>query len=139
MGDVSSRDSLDIDLTSSEYRILSKLSSLSTKVHLYCRLVDDISVILQGDFTQVISVIEIMASEYPPMPLNIQLSFIYSRFLDLHLYNINVCKPIQDEYKIVHSLAYKEHSSFTYTSKYSNIHDNYKHAVVPIYLYILVY
>ena len=57
MGDVSSRDSLDIDLTSSEYRILSKLSSLSTKVHLYCRLVDDISVILQGDFTQVISVI----------------------------------------------------------------------------------
>ena len=71
MGDVSSRDSLDIDLANSEFQIISVFSSLSIRVHLYCRLVDDISAIVQGDFSGVISLIELMASKYPPMPLNL--------------------------------------------------------------------
>ena len=37
--------------------------------------------------------------------------------------------------KLVHSLAYKEHSTFSYTSKDSNIADSYKHAIVPNYLH----
>ena len=53
-------------------------------------------------------------------------------FLDLHINNI--CKS-DSEYKLEHSLAYKEHSSFSYTTMYSNIHDKYKHAIVPISLY----
>ena len=133
MGDVSSRDSLDTDLTNSEYRIMSSLSSLSLNVHLYCRLVDDISVIVQGPFGGVRELLELMAFQYPKMPLNCQLSFGYSRFLDLHIYNI--CKTETDSYKLVHSLAYKEHSTFAFTSRNSNIHDKYKHAIVPISLY----
>ena len=38
-------------------------------------------------------------------------------------------------YKPTYSLAYKEHSSFCYTPRYSNIHEKYKHAVVPISLF----
>ena len=74
-----------------------------------------------------------MAYQYPKMPLNCQLSFGYSRFLDLHIYNI--CKTKTDCYKLVHSLAYKAHSTFAFTSKKSNIHAKYKHAIVPISLY----
>ena len=133
MGDVSSRDALDTDLVYSEYHIMSKLSSLVSNVHLYCRLVDDISVVLQGGFSGVRDLLALMALEYPRMPLNCQISFGYSRFLDLHIYNI--CKSNTNKYKLVHSLAYKEHSTFAYTSRYSNIHDNYKHAVVPISLH----
>ena len=51
-------------------------------VHLYCRLVDDISVITQGPFSQVVKLLELFAAKYPAqMPLNCQLSFGYSRFL----------------------------------------------------------
>ena len=82
MGDVSSRDSLDIDLTNSEFKILSSISDLALNVHLYCRLVDDISAVVQGEFTEVVSLVELMALNYPDMPLNVQLSFGYSRFLD---------------------------------------------------------
>ena len=75
-----------------------------------------------------------MIKQYPMMPLNIQISFGYSRFLDLHLFNImdNFEKPT---YQIVHTLAYKEHSSFSYTPQNSNIHSRYKHAAVPISMF----
>ena len=109
------------------------MSKISLNVHLYCRLVDDISVIVQGDFAEVVSLVELMAAKYPQMPLNVQISFGYSRFLDLHIYNI--CSKSERDYKLVHSLAYKEHSSFAYTSMHSNINEKYKHAIVPIYLY----
>ena len=85
MGDVSSRDALDIDLTTSEFEILSSLSSISLKVHLYCRLVDDISIVVQGSFPGVRELIYLLASEYPNMPLNVGISLGYSRFLDLHV------------------------------------------------------
>ena len=111
MGDVSSRDSLDLDLVNSEFQILSCISTISLDVHLYCRLVDDISVVSQGDFEGVRELIKLMASNYPKMPLNFQLSFGYSRFLDLHIYNI--CSTDSDSYQLVHSLAYKEHSTFS--------------------------
>ena len=133
MGDVSSRDSLDIDLTNSEFKILSELSKSILKVHLYCRLVDDVSAIVQGEFSDIVALIQLMASKYPKMPLNVQISYGYSRFLDLHIFNI--CKPGLKDYKLVHSLAYKDHSSFSYTSMHSNIHEKYKHAIVPISLY----
>ena len=133
MGDVSSRDSLDIDLTNLKFKILSSISDLALNVHLYCRLVDDISAVVQGEFTEVVSLVELMASNYPDMPLNVQLSFGYSRFLDLHIFNI--CKDERNNYQLIHSLAYKEHSSFTYTTMHSNIHDKYKHAIVPISLF----
>ena len=87
----------------------------------------------QGDFNGVRELLKLMASNYPNMPLNCQLSFGYSRFLDLHIYNI--CKDKSDDYKLVHSLAYKEHSTFAYTSRHSNIDDKYKHAIVPISLH----
>ena len=48
---------------------------------MYCRLVDDISIVLQCEFSTVKRVIELMANHYPNMPLNVQVSFGYSRFL----------------------------------------------------------
>ena len=90
---------------------------------------------MQCDFSTVRHLLGVMATYYPNMPLNVQLSFGYSRFLDLHLYNVNVDKPIKETYSLSRVLAYKELSSFIYTPYFSNIHRSYKHAIVPIYLY----
>ena len=87
MGDFSSRDSLDIVLTRSELNIINFSRSIPLGIHLFCRLVDDISVLCQGDFEQVRILISTIARNYPNMPLNFQISFGYSRFLDLHIYN----------------------------------------------------
>ena len=138
MGDYSSRDALDVDLTRSEYEIISQLSTLPLEVHLYCRLVDDISIISQGNFQDVIRLVEIMGERYPTMPLNLQVSFNYSRFLDLKINNYRNDSALESEenfYKLSTNLAYKIHSNFTYTPKTSNIHPKYKTAVVPISLY----
>ena len=40
-------DSLDLDLTRSEYEIITLVRALPLKIHLYARLVDDISIIAQ--------------------------------------------------------------------------------------------
>ena len=77
MGDYSSRDSLDVDLTRSEFEIISIVNTLPLKVHLYCRLVDDISVVTQGDFKDVIELLSVMADRYPTMPLNVQIYLIF--------------------------------------------------------------
>ena len=96
---------------------------------------DDISVVLQCDFPTDRNLLDVMSRYYPDMPLNVQISFGYSRFLDLHLYNVNIDMSMSDTYSLSRVLAYKELSSFIYTPHFSNIHGSYKHAVVPIYLY----
>ena len=89
MGDYSSRDSLDVDLYFSEFEIINSIENAFLKVHLYCRLVDNISAVVQRPFSEVVKLLELFAANYPPqMPLNCQLSFGYSRFLDLHIYNM---------------------------------------------------
>ena len=103
---------------------------------MYCRLVDDISIVLQCEFSNVKKIIELMATHYPNMPLNVQVSFGYSRFLYLHVYNMkSYCDNNVDYYQLCRVLAYKEMSSFSYTPWFSNISDSYKHAVVPVSLY----
>ena len=61
MGDFSSRDGLDCVLTLSEFEIISLLNCLPMKVHLYSRLVDDISILVQGTFEDVEKLLNIMA------------------------------------------------------------------------------
>ena len=130
------RDSLDVDLSRSEYEIISDLGNISSSVHLYCRLVDDISVVMQGDFSRVVELIRKMAEKYPKMPLNTQISFGYCRFLDLHIYNIDTSDEASlEHYSLCNVLAYKENSSFIYTPSFSNICSKYKHAIVPISLH----
>ena len=68
------------------------------------------------------------------MPLNVQISYRYSRFLDLHVYNMRDGTS-SASYKLVTNLAYKDHSTFTYTPETSNIHQKYKTSVVPISLH----
>ena len=126
---------MDVDLSRSEYDILLELTDISSSLHLYSRLVDDISVIMQGEFSDVRKVLETMATYYPKMPLNIQIRYGYSRFLDLHLYNKDALKTREREYTICRVLAYKEMTSFSYIPKCSNIHERYKHAVVTVSLY----
>ena len=132
MGDFSSRESLDLVLSRSEFVILLLLRSLDLKLNLFVRLVDDISIIHQGDFRKTIQLIELMVKQYPEMPLNFQISFGYSRFLDLHVYNI-LEDTSNHTYKLTHMLAYKENSSFCYTPQFSNIHPRYKAAVIRIH------
>ena len=123
MGDYSSRNALDVELTSSEFEILNSIKILPLHVHLFCRLVDDISVITQGPFSEVVKLLELFSIKYPSqMPLNCQLSFGYSRFLDLHIYNMYDEKFPEADYKVSHTLAYKEVNSFNYTPASSNIH-----------------
>ena len=90
---------------------------------------------MQGGFTEVVKLLRIMSQKYPKMPLNTQVSFGYSRFLDLHIYNMDVKEASLEHYSLCNVLAYKEISSFTYTPSFSNIHSRYKHAVVPISLH----
>ena len=82
MGGHSSREILDTILLSCEYRILSLISGCS----FYQRMVDDISILFNCDLDTVYSNLVLMAENYPSsMPLNIQISFGYSRFLDLSM------------------------------------------------------
>ena len=135
MGDYSSRDALDLDLTRSEFEIMNCFHTLSLKIHLFCRLVDDVSLVTQGPFSEVQKLLKLLSSKYPPqMPLNCQISFGYSRFLDLHIHNMYNSNN-DAYYKLLHNLAYKENSSFSYVPANSNIHPRYKHAVVPVYLH----
>ena len=76
-----------------------------------------------------------MALHYPEMPLNVQISLGYSRFLDLHVYNISAVEHEDETYTLCRVLAYKEVSSFSYTPACSNIYEGYKHAVVPVSLH----
>ena len=63
-----------------------------------------------------------MAAHYPKsMPLNVQISFGYSHFLDLHIMNIP-----SEGMSLTTSLAYKELSQFDYTSFHSNVAETYK-------------
>lgn len=130
MGNSASRDALDLDLVRSEYEILTSGHSCITSVTEYGRMVDDISAILLGPFSNVIKIILLMSRKYPTMPLNIQYSFCYSRFLDVHLYN--VLKPNASMYGLYSTLAWKELNSFCYQPQTSNKYPPYMDAVVPI-------
>ena len=70
-------------------------------------MVDDISCVFTCGIDQVRSQLELMAKYYPAaMPLNIQLSFGYSRFLDLSLIKLY---QKDDNIRIIHSfMHYKE-------------------------------
>ena len=110
-------------MSRSEYDILLDLTEIGSSLQLYCRLVEDISVILQSKFSTVRQVLNLMALHYPNMPLNVQISFGYSRFLDLHLYNISASDNENETYGLCRVLAYKEISSFSqnFITKYSSL------------------
>ena len=117
MGGHSSREGLDNILLSSEFDILSNL--LDTNLHHYVRLVDDISLAINGEFYSVRRIVHDMARFYPKaMPLNVQISFGYSHFLDSHVYNL--LQPSQVNH-LTTTLAYKPLSNFEYVPFNSNI------------------
>ena len=87
-------------------------------------MVDDISCIIFGPFTQVEEILEIMAEYYPhTMPLNVQISFNYSHYLDCHVQNMLKEETIN---KITLAVAYKELATFAYSPYSSNISYRYK-------------
>ena len=122
MGGHSSREGLDNILLARELELLNK--GIRNHFLYYYRLVDDISLGFIGDFSKVRSLLAEMATVYPKtMPLNIQISFGYSHFLDCHMYNF-----LQDTSKIgfTTSLAYKPLAKFDYVPFNSNIAPQYK-------------
>ena len=81
-GGHSSREFLDTILLAAEYLFLSVFPNCM----FYQRMEDDISAIFVFGLDDVHANLGVMASNYPEcMPLNIQISFGYSRFLDLSL------------------------------------------------------
>ena len=130
MGGHASRDALDIDLVRTEIEMLMSGLPLLGDIKEYSRMVDDIQNIMQGEFRNVIKAVSFMARSYPTMPLNVQVSFCYSRFLDVHLYNIlNTNSPV---YNLYTTLAWKEMNSFCYSPASSNKYPQYLTSVVPI-------
>ena len=121
MGGHSSREGLDNILLAGEFALLSKVKS---DLLYYYRLVDDISLAVNGKFSMVKTLLNKMARAYPvAMPLNIQISFGYSHFLDSHVFNF--LQPNQP-YSLTTSLAYKPLSRFDYVPFNSNIAPAYK-------------
>ena len=121
MGGHSSRKVLDNILLATEFILLSEVKSKSLY---YYRMVDDISMAVNGAFSTLKEVLLKMAKGYPKaMPLNIQISYGYSHFLDSHVNNyLQPCNP----YKLTTSLAYKPLSRFNYVPFNSNIAPTYK-------------
>ena len=109
MGGNSSREILDTILLAAEYRILSALPNCM----FYLRMVDDISAIFVCGLDDVHDNLRVMASNYPAcMPLNIQISFGYSRFLDLSLIKL---PQLESNSRIVHTfMCFKDLTQFDY-------------------------
>ena len=72
-----------------------------------------------------------MATIYPKMPLNVQISQNYSKFLDMNLLNFRHNNG-QDTYPITTSLSWKKQNTYNYISEKDNKCPTYKGAVVPI-------
>ena len=130
MGGHSSREGLDNILLASEVDLLN--STIKKNLLFYYRLVDDISLALDGDFCIVKDLLSKMAEGYPhAMPLNVQISFGYSHFLDSHVYNFLQSTPVN---RFTTSLAYKPLSRFDYVPFSSNIAPLYKGNIIRIVL-----
>ena len=96
----------------------------------YYRMVDDILLAVEGSFESAKHVLSEMARSYPlAMPLNIQISFGYSHFLDVHVNNFLQPLPL---YKLTTSLAYKPLPRFDYVPFNSNIAPKYKGNIVEL-------
>ena len=122
MGGHSSREGLDNILLSSELDLLN--STINKSLLFYYRLVDDISLALDGNVSSIKDLLNKMAHFYPhAMPLNVQVSFGYSLYLDSHVYNFLQSTQVN---KFTTSLAYKPLSRFDYVPFSSNIAPLYK-------------
>jgi hypothetical protein len=130
MGGHSSREGLDNILLSREIDIC---TNLDKSLLSYLRLVDDVSVITIGGFSKVRAIINKMSNHYPKtMPLNIQISMCFSRYLDIRLSKeLQLCKTNT----LTITLAYKELATFNMVPFTSNISPRYKGSIVPNYLH----
>ena len=90
----------------------------------YYRLVDDISLVLDGGPQAIRSLLNKLAQFYPDtMPLNVQISYGYSHFLDSHVYNF-LQKDQANSFTT--SLSYKPLTKFDYVPFSSNVAPEYK-------------
>ena len=70
-----------------------------------------------------------MTKFYPPMDLNIQISFGYARYLDVHLMNVTRFNA-SESYSLYSTLGWKSQNSFLLVPSSSNKHPNYKEMAV---------
>ena len=130
MGGHCSREGLDTILLSSEIEICKNSNG---SILQYVRLVDDISLVVKGCFNDVRDMLIKMSIHYPnTMPLNIQISFGLSRYLD-----VRVSKELQNHPNntLTLTLAYKALSTFNVVPFVSNIAPRYKGSIVSNYLH----
>ena len=133
MGGHASRDALDVDLVRSELEILSNLMFSSSKIHLYGRMVDDINIIYQGDFDGMTKILITMARFYPNMPLNLQISQVFGKFLDTSIYNFK--SKDNASYNLTTTLLWKKLNTYNYIEEGDNRYEGYKGTVVPVTLH----
>ena len=130
MGGHCSREGLDTILLSREIEICKNDNNSLLN---YVRLVDDISIVVYGDFDEVKNIIGKMAKNYPEsMPLNIQISCGFSRYLDVKLNKMLSLKEINE---ISVNLAYKEQATFNFVPCMSNISSIYQSSIIPNFMH----
>ena len=132
MGGHASRDALDVDLLRSEFELLAGLTLECSTIHYYGRMVDDISCVIQGSFDDMTKVLIKMATTYPDMPLNVQISQNFSKFLDLNIYNFYDAAGSDEKYQLTTTLSWKKQNTYNYISEKDNKCPRYKGAVVPV-------
>lgn len=87
IGGHSSCECLNLNLLVCEMKTLMCLTPADDVLSSVCRLVDDVSYIFQGKFTDILATLSKFVHQYPPMELNVQMSPRLSCFLDYKIYN----------------------------------------------------
>ena len=70
-----------------------------------------------------------MATTYPNMPLNVQISQIFGKYLDMNIYNF--LQEGNEEYNLTTTLTWKPLNTYSYLGEDDNKFDGYKGAVMP--------
>lgn len=125
IGGHSSAECLNFTLLVNEIDIIMNLGKLADNILSFCRLVDDCSLIVKGNFGEIVKIIKKMADGYPDIELNMQLSPRFSSFLDYKLYNM-----FPGNSKIITAMQRKPLHSYNYIKPSSNCPENHKGCVI---------
>ena len=72
-----------------------------------------------------------MAALYPDMPLNVQISQNFSKFLDMNIFNFRYNND-DKIYKLTSTLSWKKQNMYNYINENDNKCPRYKGAVIPV-------
>ena len=125
IGGHSSAECLNFTLLVNEMDTIMNLGKLLENISSFCRLVDDCSLIVKGNFGDITKVIKKLAAGYPNIELNMQLSPRFSSFLDYKIFNM-----FPGNENIVTTMQRKPLHTYNYVRPSSNCPENHKGCVI---------